>query len=60
MTTLCDLGRFPEARPHLEALAGMGVPVAVTTDDAHVTITIEGNVFYKGELPPEAEAESTA
>ena len=45
---LCDLGRFPEAVPHLQILAASGMQVRVDATDALVEIDLNGQPFYRG------------
>lgn len=45
---LCDLGRYPEATPHLQALAGGGMQVRVNATGAAVEIDLDGQPFYRG------------
>lgn len=45
---LCDSGRYPEATPHLEALAAAGTRVRVSAKDEAVEIEIDGTPFYRG------------
>ena len=50
INTLCDLGRYPEATTHLEALDEMGAEVVVDLGEDDVIITINGNTIYEGDL----------
>jgi cytochrome c-type biogenesis protein CcmH/NrfG len=45
---LCDTGRYPDATPHLEALARSGLKVKVHTEGETVAIDINGSPFYRG------------
>jgi len=47
---LCDSGRYPEATPHLEALAAIGLRVRVSVKDGAVEIDIDGTPFYRGRV----------
>lgn len=45
---LCDLGRYPEATPHLRAVAVGGVQVRVNATDSVLEIDLDGKSFYRG------------
>jgi tetratricopeptide (TPR) repeat protein len=45
---LCESGRYPEATPHLEALAAAGMRVRVSAKGDSVEIDIDGAPFYRG------------
>ncbi len=48
---LCDLGRYPESTPHLEAAAAQtGATVKVDVEDGKIIIDLDGKRFYEGEL----------
>lgn len=47
---LCELGRYPEATPHLQALATSGVNVRVNASDTDVEIDLNGKPFYRGSV----------
>ena len=49
-TTLCDLGRYPEATQYLEALSDLGADIIVDVSDEEVTIELNGGLLYQGEL----------
>jgi len=47
--SLCDAGQYPDATPHLEALARYGLNVTVSVENGQVLIGINGSEFYRGE-----------
>jgi Flp pilus assembly protein TadD len=47
---LCDLGRYPDAHPHLQALTTFGISVLVDADQNQFMIDLNGEPFYRGEI----------
>ncbi|MEK6239113.1 MAG: tetratricopeptide repeat protein [Planctomycetales bacterium] len=44
---LCDAKRYPDATPHLEALAQQGLNVKVHGDSGAIAIDLDGSPFYR-------------
>lgn len=44
---LCDLNRFPDSKPHLEAFAATGVNVRVNASDGKVQIFFDKDLFHE-------------
>ncbi len=47
---LCDLGRYPDATPHLETLAQLGMKVHVNATETQVVIHLNDMRVYEGTL----------
>ena len=47
---MCEMERYPEATPHLRALATLGLTVQVRTTASELEIDIEGAQFYRGPI----------